>query len=381
MSESVELATILLTDLVGSTRLATAVGPVRADQLRDEHFAVLREAIATAGGREVKNTGDGLMAAFGSASAAVRCAVAMQQLFERRYRKAEQQLHVRIGLGAEESTVKDGDYFGMPSIEAARLCDQAPSDGILVSPAVRMLAGRVDGVALQSVGDLELKGFSEPMEAFAVSWAPLDDQGESPGAWPLPAVLRSVPRLSYVGREVERAQFESARGRARGGTRQVVLLSGEPGIGKSRLAAYEALGVHGDGFAVCWGASSEDVAAPYEPWIEVCSQLIEHAPVELLSAYVERYGGELSRLARNLPARVPGAPPPQTSDPETERYLLFSAVAGLLEEVSASVPLFVALDDFHWADGQSVALLKHVARIVERSQLLLVVAVSGFRSR
>ena len=119
MPETIELATILLTDLVGSTRLATAVGPVRADQLRDEHFALLREAIESAGGREVKNTGDGLMVAFSSASAAVRCAVEMQQLFERRYRQAEQQLHVRIGLGAGESTVKDGDYFGMPSIEAA----------------------------------------------------------------------------------------------------------------------------------------------------------------------------------------------------------------------------------------------------------------------
>ncbi len=373
MSESVELATILLTDLVGSTRLATAVGPVRADQLRDEHFAVLREAIASAGGREVKNTGDGLMVAFGSASAAVRCAVSMQQLFERRYRKAEQQLHVRIGMGAGESTVQDGDYFGMPSIEAARLCDQAPSDGILVSSLVKALAGRVDGVTLESVGELELKGFKEPMEAFAVSWAPLGDQGESTGAWPLPAVLRSVPRLSYVGREVERGLLEGARDRTRGGARQVVLLSGEPGIGKSRLAAFEALGVHGDGFAVCWGACSEDVAAPYEPWIEVCSQLVEHAPAELLEQYVERHGGELSRLARNLQARVPGALSPQTSDPETERYLLFSAVAGLLEEVSASVSLFVALDDFQWADGQSVALLKHVARTVERSKLLLAV--------
>ena len=373
MSESVELATIMLTDMVGSTRLATAVGPVRADQLRDEHFAVLRDAIQSAGGREVKNTGDGLVVAFSSASAAVRCAVSMQQLFERRYRKAEQQLHIRIGLGAGESTVQDGDYFGMPSIEAARLCDKAPSDGILASPAVRMLAGRVDGVTLESVGKLELKGFAEPVEAFAVSWAPLGERGESPGAWPLPAVLRSVPRLSYVGREVERALLESSRGRAREGARQVVLLSGEPGIGKSRLAAYEALGVHGEGFAVCWGACSDDVAAPYEPWIEVCSQLVEHTPAELLSAYVECHGGELSRLARNLPARVPGAPPPQNSDAETERYLLFSAVAGLLEDVSASVPLFVALDDFHWADGQSVALLKHVARTVERSALLLAV--------
>ena len=95
------------------------------------------------------------MVAFGSASAAVRCAVSMQQLFERRYRRAEQKLHVRIGIGAGESTVKDGDYFGVPSIEAARLCDKAPTDGILVSPAVRMLAGRLDGIQFESAGELE----------------------------------------------------------------------------------------------------------------------------------------------------------------------------------------------------------------------------------
>jgi class 3 adenylate cyclase len=143
VAESVELATILLTDLVGSTRLATSVGPVRADELREEHFGLLRQAIASCDGREVKNTGDGLMVAFGSASAAVRCAVAMQQLFERRYAQAEQGLHVRIGLGAGESTVKDGDYFGMPSIEAARLCAQAPADGALISGLAKTLAGAV----------------------------------------------------------------------------------------------------------------------------------------------------------------------------------------------------------------------------------------------
>ena len=145
MEESVELATILLTDLVGSTRLATTVGPVRADQLREEHFGLLRDAIASCSGREVKNTGDGLMVAFHSASEAVKCAVAMQQRFERRYRDAEQALHIRVGLGAGESTVKDGDYFGTPSIEAARLCAQSPSDGILVSATVKLLAGRCEG--------------------------------------------------------------------------------------------------------------------------------------------------------------------------------------------------------------------------------------------
>jgi class 3 adenylate cyclase len=119
VAKSVELATILLSDLVGSTRLATSVGPARADELRDEFFALLREAIEPSGGTEVKNLGDGLMVAFSSASAAVQCAVLIQQLFERRYRHAQQQLHVRIGLGTGESTVQDGDYFGMPTVEAS----------------------------------------------------------------------------------------------------------------------------------------------------------------------------------------------------------------------------------------------------------------------
>src|SRR3954469_4099207 len=84
MAETIELATIWLVDLVGSTRLATAVGPVRADSRREEYVALLRDAIDASGGREFKNTGDGLFVAFSSASAAVSCAVLTQQLFERR---------------------------------------------------------------------------------------------------------------------------------------------------------------------------------------------------------------------------------------------------------------------------------------------------------
>ena len=283
MAESVELATILLTDLVGSTRLATSVGPVRADELREEHFELLRDAIVSSGGREVKNTGDGLMVAFSSASAAVECAVAMQQLFERRYRDAEQALHVRVGLAAGESTVKDGDYFGMPSIEAARLCAEAPSDGILISGWVKHLAGRCEGIEFSSAGELELKGFPDPVEAFSVSWVPLvQEAGEPSGRWPLPALLRSVPPVKYAGRVEERAGLEEAMKLARSGQRQVVLLSGEPGIGKTRLSSYAAHDAHAEGFAVAWGACTEELAVPYEPWIGVCSQLVESAPERLL---------------------------------------------------------------------------------------------------
>jgi class 3 adenylate cyclase len=374
VSELIELATILTTDLVGSTRLATSVGPVRADELRDEYFALLREAISASGGHEVKNTGDGLVVAFRSASAAVRCAVSMQQLFERRYRRSEQKLHVRIGLGAGESTVHDGDYFGMPSIEAARLCDKAPADGILVSPAVRMLASRLDGIGFDSVGELELSGFSEPIEAFAVPWTRLADETAGVGGWPLPALLRSAPRAAFVGREAERALIERSRSQSRAGAPQVVLVSGEPGIGKSRLASFSAHGAHGEGFAVLWGACSEELAVPYEPWISVCSQLVEHAPTELLERHIERHGGELARLARDLPRRLPDVPEPESSDPETERFLLFSAVAGALVELAASGPVCLVLDDLHWADGQSVALLKHVVSSARSGALQVIVA-------
>jgi class 3 adenylate cyclase len=373
-AETVELGTIYLVDLVGSTRLATSVGPVRWDEMREQFFGLLREAIDASGGREFKNTGDGLMVAFASASAAVGCAVLTQQVFERRYRGAEQRLRVRIGLGTGESTVKDGDYFGMPAAEAARLCDKAPADGILVSPATRLLAGRVDGARFESFGELELKGIAEPMEAFAVIWEPLaDESGINVGAWPVPAALRAVPRVAYVGRVVERGLLESSRAQARAGARQAILLSGEPGIGKTRLASYAALRASAEGFAVCWGACSEELAAPYEPWIEVCSQLVEHAPGDVLDGYVAARGGEIGRLARNLTRRRPDAPAPQSSDPETERFLLFRAVGELLVAVARSQPLCVVLDDFHWGDGQSVALLKHVARAVQQAALMVVV--------
>ena len=374
MAETVELATIWQIDLVGSTSLATSVGPVRADSLRDEYFGLLRDAIDASGGREFKNTGDGLMVAFASASAAVGCAVLTQQVFERRYRGAEQRLRVRIGLGTGESTVKDGDYFGMPAIEAARLCDKAPADGILASPATKMLAGRVEGARFESVGEIELKGIPEPMEAFAVVWEPLaEESGIHVGAWPVPAALRTMPRAAYVGRVVERGLLERSRAQARAGARQAVLLSGEPGIGKTRLASYAALRAHAEGFAVCWGACSEDVAAAYEPWIEVCSQLVEHAPGDVLDEYVAAHGGEIGRLARNLARRMPDAPAPRSTDPETERFLLFKAVGELLGAVARSQPLCVVLDDFHWADGQSVALLKHVARAIEQGALMVIV--------
>ena len=110
----IETVTILLTDLVGSTGLASRVGPGAADEIREEHFGLIREALAEGEGREVKNTGDGMLCAFESSAAAVACAVSIQQLFERRNRSADEQLMIRAGISMGDATPSDGDYFGDP---------------------------------------------------------------------------------------------------------------------------------------------------------------------------------------------------------------------------------------------------------------------------
>ncbi len=367
MAESVELVTILLTDLVDSTRLANSVGPVRSDQLHDEHFELLRDAIASAGGREVKNTGDGLMVAFPSASAGVQCAVTMQQLFERRSRTAEHSLQLRIGLGAGESTFKEGDYFGMPAIEAARLCARAPTDGILVSGAVKMLAGRCEGVEFVSVGELELKGFPELVQAFSVSWSPAGED-----TFALPALIEAGWARGFAARQTERAQLAAALVAAEAGARQVVLISGEPGIGKTALATELAIEAHGRGLPVLYGRCEEDAARPYEPFVEALEHLIAHCPQGLIRRHLAAHGDELARIVPALATRAPEAQRAHTADPVSERYALFDAVADILARAAEDSPLLVLLDDLHWAEHSTLQLLRHLSGQLGSAAVVLI---------
>ena len=279
---------------------------------------------------------------------------------------------MRIGVGAGESTVEDDDYFGMPSIEAARLCDKAPSDGILASTMAQMMAGRQEGFEFESVGMLELKGIPDPVEAFAVGWEPAGEQ-ESVRRSVLPTVLRSVPQIAYVGRVEEHERLKAHIREVREHRRRTVFLAGEPGVGKTRLAAHTAIELHNAGFTVCWGAATQDLGAPYGPWIQALSHYVEHAPEEVLAGHVERHGREVTRLVRDsVTKRLGEGLAPQHADPETERYQLFEAVTNLLDAASDQTPMVLVLDDLHWADGQTLSLLKHVAAATPDSALLVI---------
>ena len=166
--------------------------------------------------------------------------------------------------------------------------------------------------------------------------------------------------------------MEQSSREVREGRRQLVFLSGEPGVGKTRLAAHTARVTHNAGFTVCWGAAAEDLSAPYGPWIQALSHYVEHAPEEVLVAHVERHGGEIARLLRDaLAKRVAEVPAPHQADPETERYLLFDAVVGLLQTASDHSPLLLVLDDLHWADSETLSLLKHVGASTSESAVLV----------
>jgi class 3 adenylate cyclase len=350
-----QTVSMLVTDLVGSTAIAERIGPLATDELRTEHFGLLREALERTGGREVKNLGDGLMTMFDSAAQSLSCAVEMQQAVEVHNRRAREQLGVRIGVSLGDATVEEGDYFGWPIVEATRLCAAAEGGQIVVNALVRQVAGAREDERFRSLGALELKGISEPLQAFELEWEPLIASGIA-----LQERLRELPATGYVGRLAERERLDELWADARQGARRLALISGEAGVGKTRLSTHLALRARGQGATVLYGRCDEDLGVPYQPWGQALGYLIEQAPRSVLEAHAGQFGGDLARLIPALADRVSDLPAPRESDPETERYLLYAAVAGLLKGASEREPLLLILDDLHWADGPTLSLLRHV---------------------
>ncbi len=162
--------TIMFTDLKDSTATTTRLGDSKAMHLLRIHNAFTRNALRENGGREVKHTGDGFMVSFADSSSAVRCAINIQNAFAS-YNEEDpgESLHVRIGLSAGEPVEEDGDLFGTTVQLAARLCDHAKPDGILVSSSVKDTCG-VQQFAFQDLGDVMPKGFKESVQLYEVSW-------------------------------------------------------------------------------------------------------------------------------------------------------------------------------------------------------------------
>jgi class 3 adenylate cyclase len=163
--------TVLFTDIVESTALTQSLGDEAAMAMLELHNDVVRAALDSLGGREVKHTGDGIMASFLSAASAVRCAIRIQsELSKRAGNQGEHPVKIRIGAAAGEPVEQHSDLFGCTVQLAARMCSAASPQQILVTTAVAELCmGK--GLSFQDLGEVALKGFDRPMRAYAVTWS------------------------------------------------------------------------------------------------------------------------------------------------------------------------------------------------------------------
>jgi class 3 adenylate cyclase/tetratricopeptide (TPR) repeat protein len=359
--------TILVSDLVASTELRARLGDEQAERLRRTHDRLLRTAIETHGGVVIKGLGDGVLASFPGAAEGLAAAVAIQQAADAHTQHhPDLPLVLRVGLSAGDVTLDGGDVFGTPVVEASRLCAAAQGGQILAADVVRLLVKGRAGPQFAALGELALKGLTEPVATLSVPW-------ERPAAvaLPFPDLLRTGDALDFTGRASELELLNAAWKEAQAGERRSVLVGGEPGMGKTRLAAELARSVHPGG-SVLYGRCQEGLGVPYEPFVEALAFFCEHTTAHELRSRVGRYPGELVRLLPDLPDLLPGLDPPLRSDPETEQYRLFEAVASWLAAAGEAGGVLLVVDDLHWAPVPTLSLLVHVLRAASPARLLVV---------
>jgi class 3 adenylate cyclase len=164
------LRAVMFTDLVGSTEMTARLGDSAALELVRAHDALVRRGLEAFGGREIKHTGDGIMASFDNVANAVRAAADIQRRFAAYNADASETLSVRIGVDAGEPVEDHNDLFGATVQLAARLCSEAEANGIIVSGFARELCHEEDAPRFVSLGERRLKGFADKAQVFRFEW-------------------------------------------------------------------------------------------------------------------------------------------------------------------------------------------------------------------
>ncbi len=336
---------------------ATATADARAALREHDHARVAEHADAALG-----ELGDGLLPELDGAwlgSARLR--------------------HEELLLEALELRASASLALGEPELAAA---ERAGRDIVARSPyresghrvlMEALAAGGNVAEALRVYDDLRVRlrdelGTPPAPELQALHTRLLAGAPASPPPRRTPARRRAAPLPALVGRQLELEALREAWRSAQAGQLRLVFLAGEPGIGKTRLVTELAGEAHGSG-TVLHASSHPDALVAYQPWAEALRSLVASDPDLPRRASPGPGAHELARLVPQL-GDYPA--PASDADPETRRYLLFEAVAELLDEASAHVPLAVVLDDLHWADRGTLNLLRHLARSGREPALLIV---------
>ncbi len=353
--------TVLSTDLVGSTALNQRLGDVAATAIERELIALAHEQVAKQRGVLVKDTGDGLMVAFQSARRAVACAQELQRAIARRNRsEPDHPVQLRVGLHTGEVLSEDGGMHGETLIIAKRIESATPSGAIFASDTVRGVLGTARA-ELEDRGEFALKGIEARWHLWEVPWANAQSRG----------VLAGRERTPFVARAHERAQLSSALERARDGAGSLLLISGEAGIGKTRLVEEAAVEARRLGLRVLTGhCVDQQGAPPYLPTIEHIEEAARQASPAALRQALGENAPEIAKLMPELRLRYPDIPEPVSLPPEQERRYLLHGVSEFVERAARGTPLVLVFEDLHWADDSTLLLIRHLAQRLAQMPVL-----------
>ena len=216
---------------------------------------------------------------------------------------------------------------------------------------------------LARILDTALAPVEVPQEAAAVIEA-------QPAA---PSLLEMMARGRLVNREQELAALKGSLDSMLSGRGQAVLVAGEPGIGKTRLAQELLVFARLRGCLTATGRCYEqEVGIPYLPVAEALRSLVREISDEHLETLITRHAAELVKLVPELTQRIRDLQPSPPLDPDQERLRLFEHVTSFLSITSRTRPIVVLLDDLHWADAATLQLLRYVSRNIRSDRILLV---------
>jgi DNA-binding CsgD family transcriptional regulator len=176
----------------------------------------------------------------------------------------------------------------------------------------------------------------------------------------------------FVGRDREFNALKSVLSSALSGQGRVVVLTGEPGIGKTRTA--QELAAYGEtmGARALWGRCYEGQGAPsYWPWIQIIRMYLQGCDSERLRSELGIAASDIADMVPGIRGAIPDLETPTGLDPEQARFRFFDSISSFLNRASCNRPLMIILDDLHWADRPSLSLLEFLAQSLQTSRLLI----------
>jgi len=283
-----------------------------------------------------------------------------------------------LGVLLYEMAVGYQPFGGSSLAELMAAILRDPPAPIRVSPALAPIRNIIEICLAKDPGKRypHAEDVKRALEAMAAGTklpvTPLRTAG--PIAFERQPLLEPTSRDSaFVGRERERGRLAEAWAMAKGGRRQLCLVAGEPGIGKTRLSLEFALQCAAENAIVLVGRCDEEALVPYQPFVEAIGWFARHAPEATLSAAMPTSGGgDLAAFAPEFLERLPNLPEPTPMNAAGQRYRLFESVSALLSAMSSGAPVLLVLDDIHWADKPTLSLLRHVVRSSDPARLLLI---------